>query len=192
MSSGRMESLTQNTTTAFLAGVALVQTIVALRAPVASPKGRANALGACVCLVAFLHYTWMRDASYYEKNRLRFGDWLVTCPLLLWELHEVCAVKGQRWAIGVVMLMVLFGYAAKLAESSPWRHVLFGLATVLFVSVAYATVRDARRHRELVTAFFGVWALYPVAFLLPNSASEPLYDMLDLVSKGLFGLYVAI
>lgn len=184
-------SLTLNTTTAFLAGVALVQTVAALRARSES-AAKANVLGACVCVVAFLHYYFMRTAGPAERVRLRYGDWLITCPLLLWELHELTGVEGQGWALGGVVAMVLLGYAA--VQSVGWRrHALFAAASAVLAAVAAATVGGAQRHREAVAAFFGVWALYPAAFLLDGAGvdSNPSYDVLDLVSKPLFGLYVA-
>lgn len=184
-------SLTLNTTTASLAGVALVQTVAALRARSTS-AAKANVLGACVCVVAFVHYYFMRTADPAEKVRLRYGDWLITCPLLLWELQELAGVEGQGWALGGAGAMVLLGYAA--VQSVGWRrHALFAVASVVLVAVATSTVGGARRQREAVAAFFGAWALYPAAFLLDGVGvdSNPSYDVLDLVSKPLFGLYVA-
>ena len=186
-----MVSLTLNTTTAFLGGVAAVQAIAALRA---TKKGvtRANLLGTCVCVVAFLHYTWMRTASASEKVRLRYGDWVVTCPLLLWELQEMTGVEGQQWALVGVVAMVLLGYAA--VRRRGWtRYALFGVSSAILAAVAAATVHGAVREREAVAAFFAVWALYPAAFLLEefNLDANPSFNILDLVSKALFGMYVA-
>ena len=179
-------SLTLNTTTAFLAGVCLVQTVQALRSPRPSST-RANYIGACVCLVAFLHYRWMRDADANEKIRLRYGDWIVTCPLLLWELQELTGVEEQQWALGAVVLMVVLGYAA-VQSSGRRRAALFIVSSGLLAAVTLATTLGARRHKEAVAGFFALWALYPVAFLLDSNA---MYDVLDLASKGLFGLFVA-
>lgn len=193
-------TLTLNTTTAFLAGVGLVQALAALRPlrPVApnapTPEyARANALGACVCLVAFLHYAWMRNATDDERIDLRYGDWVVTTPLLVSELQVLTGGAAPQWdTIAAVVGMVGLGYVA--ARTGGWRRgATFALATLALVYVAGVTVRDARRHRAAVFAFFGLWALYPLAFLvvdakLRNSA----YDVLDLASKGLFGLYVAL
>lgn len=144
-------------------------------------------LGACVCLVAFLHYVWMRDASSAEQIRLRYGDWLITCPLLLQELHDLVGIEGQEWALGAVVAMVLLGYAA-VRSSGSRRHALFTLSSLALVAVTAATVSGATRRKEAVAAFFGLWWLYPVAFLFD---SNPMYDVLDLCAKGLFGLYVA-
>ena len=177
-------SLTLNTTTAFLGSVALLQAVAALK----GPAFEANALGACVCVVAFLHYTWMRstdDAA--ERVRLRYGDWIVTCPLLLWELHATTGVEGQEWALGATALMVLLGYAA--VRSVGWkRHALFAVSSLVLAAVVAATLSGAKKNGELVAAFFGVWALYPVAFLFDSNVA---FDVLDAVSKGCFGLYVA-
>lgn len=183
-----LRTLTQNTTTSFLAGVSLVQTLAALKSTDAR-TARANAIGAAICLIAFWHYERMRGASDVEKTLLRYGDWVVTCPLLLLELQEM--TEGEdRWTLGAVVLMILLGLRAKQTRGAG-RQALFGASTLLLVAVVVATVRGARQNRELVAAFFAVWSLYPVAFLLDDARGNQAFDVLDAASKGLFGLYVA-
>ena len=88
--------------------------------------------------------------------------------------------------------MVLLGYAAVLSSGTK-RYTLFAISSLILASIVYATVHGATKNRELVAAFFGVWALYPVAFLFHDpGAKNAAYNVLDLVSKGAFGLWVAM
>ena len=181
-----MATLSLNTTTAFLAGVSVVQLAAALRAP-SKEAWKANVLGACVCVVAFLHYRWMRDAGPQRMIELRYGDWIVTCPLLIWELQALTGVEGQQWVVAASVVMILLGYAA--VKSDGWRrHALFTASSAVLAAIVLATLDGAKTHREAVAAFFGLWALYPVAFLLDSNA---MYNVLDAFSKACFGLLVA-
>lgn len=183
-------TLTTNATAAFLAGTAVFQAVVALRAP-DSERSKANALGATVCVVAFLHYQWMRGADDAERVRLRYGDWVVTCPLLLAELFFATRQTSAAAMAAVVvasMLMVLLGYAAH--HRARARVPLFVVSTLLLIFVAWRVVAGARVHRELVAYFFALWALYPVAFWAGGAAGNAAFDVLDALSKGLFGLLV--
>ena len=181
------ERATLHATAAALAGVALIQSVAAVR----TPHAKANAIGAAVCVIALLHYLWMRGASDAEKRELRYGDWFVTCPLLLWELYLVTGQDTEHLGASIVavLAMLALGLAAASAEG-PMRHVLFGLACVAFaVSIRLSTQRlDWEEHGTLVAAFFGLWSLYPVAFLL---RSNTMFNLLDLLSKAGIGLYIA-
>ena len=143
--------------------------------------------GACVCIVAFLHYTWMRNADSAEKIRLRYGDWIVTCPLLLAELHSLTKAENQEWTLLAVVLMIVLGYAA-VQSKGPQRNILFSISSLILVAIAVSAIRSAQQEKMALAAFFGLWFLYPIAFILD---SNTMYNLLDLASKGLFGLYVA-
>ena len=184
------QTLTLNTTTAFLAGVAVVQALASSRADSHRPA-RANAIGAAVCAIAFLHYSWMREAGdEEERTRLRYGDWVVTCPLLLLELQEMARVSesARAFPLAGVVAMVGFGYAAARARGA-LRHLLFSVSSLVLAAVVHSTLSHAKERKWLVASFFSLWAAYPVAFLVGKDAA---FDVLDAASKGAFGLYVAL
>ena len=185
------QTLTLNTTTAFLAGVAVVQALASSRADSPRPA-RANAIGAAVCAIAFLHYSWMREAGNdeEERTRLRYGDWVVTCPLLLLELQEMARVSESARVLPLagVVAMVGIGYAAARARGAR-RHLLFSVSSLVLATVVHSTLSHAKERKWLVASFFSLWAAYPVAFLVGKDAA---FDVLDAASKGAFGLYVAL
>lgn len=190
------QSFTNRSVTAFLGGVCLVQAIASLRAE--SEDGTMkNALGACVCLVAFLHYTWMRSAkSRGEKTELRFADWIITCPLLLWELHFLTRNTGSLWLmVGLCTVMLGLGVASERSRSQAdgegRRLAYFLSSSVVFSALAAYFLLHARSETKLASGFFAVWGLYPIAFLSQGRWSDFGFDLLDMVSKGGFGLYVA-
>lgn len=211
------DRLTLNTTTALLGGVAVLQALAAIAAAdsggahgVEQKSGwrwKTQALGATVCVIAFLHYKWMRETpDALERLRLRYGDWIVTTPLLLLELQTLTdgdvpekAVVDDRWlrrvgALCATMGMVALGYGAERSRSAWVRYPLFAVASLLLAGVTYESVSTARRNKNLVFYFFVLWWLYPLAFLLPESmsgTSNSLYNVLDALAKGVFGMLVA-
>lgn len=180
--------LTQNTTTAFLVGVAVIQLVAALK----TDKTEANALGAGICTIAAIHYLWMQKASPRLRTELRFGDWICTVPLLVAELFLMTRHSGGTTEllllVSLSLLMIVLGYIAARQASGALRYIPFFISTMALMYLVYAFVQGATAHRELLALFFGLWALYPIAFL---ATSDIGYDLLDLASKGLFGIYVA-
>ena len=189
------ETLTQNSATAFLWGVAVVQGVAALRDETSPGAARANALGAAVCVVAAMHYGWMRDAKdERERLRLRYSDWFLTTPMLLYELQELVGVRREQRLrpLVAVCAMIVAGYIAARAERPMHRYGWFAIASALLAYIAMATWRDATadegKTAAIVGPFFGVWSLYAAAFLAQRNVA---FNLLDTVSKGAFGLWVA-
>lgn len=179
--------------TAFLAGTGLLQTIAALQ----TSYVQQNAIGSFICLVAFLHYTWMRDASDAERVELRFSDWLVTTPALLLELHLLTEQTSRATLVVpvlAVLVMLGLGFGATRAATRGARAALFGGACVAFGVVAGSSLRHAQAEIGIAVAFFGVWSLYAVVAALVewNASFDIAFDALDAISKAVFGTWVAL
>jgi bacteriorhodopsin len=186
-------------TRATLGGVALYQTIAAIRASTSKHgddvAARANGIGAMVCLIAASVYHRMKTTSGAEVEDLRYADWLITCPLMLWEIYVLLGIDIARhawsFALSVVAITVCIVLGRRAVESKQSKRALyFTLATAAFVImlVNIGLFTDWSRPKHVAPlAFLGVWALYPLAFWEKSGAA---YNLLDLVSKGVFGLYV--
>ena len=179
---------TLQATAAALAGAAVLQALASR-----GRDARANSIGSAVCVIAFLHYTWMRDAPPLQQLELRFSDWFVTCPLLLFELYsatgETQGAPELLAALGCVVAMLGLGFAASHAERPVLKYALFAAGCVAFAAAIYSFMRELpSEHVRLTTAFFALWSLYPVAFLLE---SNTMFDLLDMASKAGIGFYVA-
>lgn len=195
-----LPSITLDTTRATLGGVALFQAVASV---VASSRGgegkaraaKANAIGAAVCLIAASVYHRMKSTSGSEVEDLRHADWLVTCPLMLWELYVLMdigvAANPVSFCVSVVAIVacVLLGRFAAGARRGR-RALLFSLATGAF-AVMLASVGSrvdwSRAENAVPFAFLSLWSLYPLAFWEKSGSA---YNVLDLVTKGAFGIYV--
>lgn len=194
----RLASMTLDATRATLSGVALFQAVAAI---VAAQRGtdaraaKANAIGAAVCLIAASVYQRMTSTSGAVVDDLRHADWLVTCPLMLWELYVLIGIDARAFApsfgVSVVAIVVCILLGRVAVERTGGTRVLFyALATAAF-AVTLANVGlnvDWSRAKSVVPyAFLLVWALYPLAFWEKSGSA---YNVLDIVTKGVFGLYV--
>lgn len=193
----KLSTISLDATRATLGGVALFQAVAAMNAARSGGKAHdatANAIGAAVCLIAATVYQRMRSSGT-ESDDLRHADWLVTCPLMLWELYVLMGIdlRTHAWSfalsVAAIALCILIGRAAASAKGAR-RAVLFALATAAFVvMMVNIGLRVDWSHDQSVVpfAFLAVWALYPLAFW---ERSGTAYNVLDLVTKGVFGLYV--
>ena len=173
-------------TAAFLLGVCLLQSLTSINYESAS-----NALGAMVCLIAFLHHVWMFDSNVKLRTELRFSDWIVTCPILLWELYIITgqeSIESLTSCIILVTCMLALGFGA--AHSKGMRRAItFCLSSVCFVILTLLFMSGVQENREIAITFFLVWAIYPICFLLDSTNG---FNVLDMISKGFFGIYVAL
>lgn len=194
-----LSEVTLDATRATLGGIALFQAVAAVvaaqRSGGSARASKANAIGAAVCLIAASVYHRMKSTAGPAVADLRHADWLVTCPLMLWELYVLMDidVRTHAWsfALSVVAIVtcILLGRLAAEAEGGV-RALYFSLATAAFgVMLASVGLRvDWSRGENVVPfVFLAVWALYPLAFWDRSGMG---YNLLDLVSKGVFGLYV--
>ena len=177
--------------TALLLGTALLQAMASL----AGGEFRANAVGAMVCLIAYLHYSWMTPGDAEQVLRLRLSDWFVTCPLLLVELFALSGqLDGRGAAVGHLVsaivasgAMVLFGAAAR--TKGRIRPLPFAAGCAAFGLVVALTLAKSQRRHGLLLGVFGIWALYPVAFVLDHATA---LNALDGLSKAGLGLAAAL
>lgn len=174
-------------TSAFLLGVSIVQVIASLK----TSKTEANAIGAAVCIIAYMHYRWMEGADSTKMLELRYSDWIVTCPLLLWELQKMSGQKSKQalvWPVILVTIMLMSGFASKRNPDPRSRLYLFTIGCVAFALCVLSSVHNVEEQHLLVYAFFGIWSLYPLASWTNNNV---MLSILDMISKGGFGLYIA-
>lgn len=172
---------------AFLLGVCVVQMIASIR----TTKVEENAIGAAVCLIAFLHYLWMQGANSTTMQELRYSDWIVTCPLLLWELHKMSGQETKKslgWPVVSVIAMLIFGFFSEASLDPKSRKKMFIGGCVAFAACILSFLPHVKQNHTLVYAFFVIWSLYPFASWYKNNA---MLSMLDMLSKGGFGLYIA-
>lgn len=190
------EAVTYSLGAAGFLGIALFQALAASFAASATAT-LGNGLGSAVCLVAGLHYQWMRPQTGRENVATRYSDWYLTTVLMLVEFFVLANALRDRWPwlVGASLaceLMLLGGHVATLGSGRA-RSVAFGAGMVAGVVLAVCFVAGTAgdHDNQWMYAFAAVWLLYPAAFWAGRYQAV-CYNLLDVYSKGVFGLTLGL
>lgn len=202
---GSFESVTYSLGAAGFSGIALFQLLAAVFSMLNADtsKSLSNSLGASVCLIAGIHYRWMRerfnDAS--EMIATRYSDWYITTILMLIEFFNIAGTLVSRWGwlIGACIsceLMIIAGHVATVNKMNKYRYYLtyiFGILCGLLLIICYfiGTVLDTTNDNTWMHIFAPLWILYPFAFWT-KSYKNLTYNILDFYAKGIFGLVLGL
>jgi bacteriorhodopsin len=140
----------------------------------------------------------------------RYADWLVTTPLLLFDLALLAGADRNTIAtlVGVDVFMIVTGLVAALTPDPAFRIVWWGISSgallfLLYVLVGSLTMQARERPGDVGSLFqtlrnltVALWVLYPVVWILGTESTlelVPLYwetaafMVLDLSAKVGFG-----
>ena len=154
-----------------------------------------NRLNAATCFAASTFYVALNLVPVENRFIIRCCDWLVTCPMLI---IEMCKLLGIRCSsvistlVSLTVLMILSGFASEANES----YASFGFVCL---SAIYAIMASAERdlvHQilpvETVWSFLSSWMLFGAVFYVRDPVlRDASYSVLDIYSKGLFGMSIA-
>jgi bacteriorhodopsin len=144
----------------------------------------------------------------------RYIDWLVTTPLLLFDLALLAGADRNTLAtlIGLDMYMIVTGLIASFAVNPTYRYVWWAVSTGAFLYILYIVFvdlpkfADANLGSDLMGTFStlknmlaGLWLAYPVVWILGTEGigvitlgpETILYGVLDVLAKVGFG-YILI
>tara|TARA_Y100001970_G_C14108549_1_gene789534 strand:+ start:114 stop:776 length:663 start_codon:yes stop_codon:yes gene_type:complete len=167
------------------------------------------ALETVVQFIEAVFYMWLAYGLYNLKDvtSRRYYDWMLTTPAMLLatimyftylEKREftffdflkdnkpnILKIFSYNWA------MLLFGYLGEIKKITlttgiPIGFVFFGLS-FYEIFTNYVTTPEASK---LFYFLFFVWSLYGVAAVLSTNAKNLMYNLLDIVSKNFYGLFI--
>ena len=163
-----------------------------------------------VTLIQGVFYVWMVLHFTKIKNisRARYYDWLITTPIMLFSysmymLHQkeaftdlyTIAVENKGVLSMIVILnwsMLFFGHLSEVGKMD------VGLSTTLgfipFTLMFYLIYENYAKYTSVgVSTFYYItfiWGLYGVASLLIYTYKNVMYNILDLLSKNFFVLFL--
>jgi bacteriorhodopsin len=187
-----------------LLGTAVVQAIAAWQAP-DSKSQQSNTVGALVCAIAFLHYfIWIQTGSSDRTiMNFRYSDWLFTLPLLLIEICLICEIDitDNIWLLLLTCLLIFSmlgaGWTAlRKSRSGVWLALGF-LCLALVYGIVLGLLDPLVTGTLPVVAIVGfvAWILYGAVAVAQRhkstSTGQSAYDVLDVLTKAVFGLIVA-
>tara|TARA_B110000046_G_scaffold53362_1_gene59795 strand:- start:1454 stop:1825 length:372 start_codon:yes stop_codon:yes gene_type:complete len=118
---------------------------------------------------------------------------------MLWEFYELLGIDVShhkaRFSLSVlcIVLCILFGCMASQCEEHKVRYFMW--SSIFFAAMLWNVLSEVPmltdKRNAIPFAFLGMWTLYPIAFWMEKDASNLSFNVLDIVSKGVFGMVVA-
>ena len=167
-----------------------------------------------VQIVEFGFYLFF--VSYFNLETLatsRYSDWIISTPTMLFsmasyffyeEQKEKNIVKNNlleftldnKWLLLEIFFfnfcMLAFGYLGETKVIDRYTALVFGTACfarsfyVLYTEFAAKSIIG----KQLFSILLIIWGLYGVAFLTPIVQKNISYNILDIIAKNFFGLYL--
>lgn len=163
-------------------------------------------------------YSWFKDhivASPAQITPLRYYDWVITTPLMLFTTIAFYAYNNQTepekdakpltlWGFiqdnlpTIVtifllnLLMLLFGYLAEIGVLGLVSSTIGGFLALAgsFYTMWVNFVRDHPQNNLLFYFMLSIWSLYGVAALWTPSWKNVSYNILDVFSKNFYGVFL--
>jgi bacteriorhodopsin len=196
------EALRTSFTTSYLAlmGYTGITLIEALRTPNLNSRHIMN-IETTVSIVAglvygmFLEKIKKPDVDFSEITKLRYLDWAITTPLII--LTMVLFYSGNstppyhNYLILVLLNcgMLLAGYLGETKQIDKMKG--FFLGFIFFALMLYSMIScciPAGANLSVFIFFAIVWTGYGFAYLLKEEEKNLSYNILDVISKALFGI----
>jgi hypothetical protein len=210
-------SLVQRTTyisiaVQFLTGLVLVYALVWIgRHRILTPRLRflhtLLILEGSVQAVEFIFYLYIVSRRVIPLQQLasyRYMDWVLTTPVMLVTLAAYMSMStstfSEFWVenfesrlLPMVMYneaMMLFGWLGEMGYVNLWIAAAGGfVAFVLAFRILYSF---AGSHRALFWVVAIVWSVYGIAYLFPAPTKNAVYNLLDVVAKNFFGVFLSV
>ena len=162
-------------------------------------------------VIEFVYYSVV--LCYYKKilTWTRYLDWVISTPVMLVStmaflmyledgdttLVDVFSSDRIYFTMGVLLfnwLMLLFGLVVE-RECTQQPFLFLALGTVAFIA-SFATLLigfvRGTTGAVLVLFMYIVWGLYGIAATQPNVPKNVAYNLLDIVSKNFYGVFLFV
>jgi bacteriorhodopsin len=159
-------------------------------------------LAGLVTSVAAFHYYYMINTKGSPVS-YRYFDWFFTTPILLIDLCILLDIYDYNFIVKIVslnILMLLFGYLGEIKVISMVNSTILGfIPFILLFYMIKQKMKDKNKYSKeqiiinnrIYYTFAGLWTLYGVNHLVTNmEIKNTAYNVLDLITKGMFGLYI--
>ena len=168
-----------------------------------------------VQFIEMIFYIWIAY-SVLNVNKMtsrRYTDWVITTPMMLLSTIMFMKYKETKdldkkslntrdflndnkknifLIFGYNLLMLLFGYLGETNVISKYLSIPIGF--IFFIKsfeIIYKNYANKTLHGEKLFLFLTIiWGLYGVAASFPVNMKNVSYNILDIISKNFYGLYI--
>lgn len=149
----------------------------------------------------------------------RYADWFITTPMMILstvlfmdyvnrkeavkqekekEINSVKLFIQKNWqTLSVILLanvwMLSMGYMKELGWIDIWSSTILGFAGfgVLFWKILESYVKHHKENRYIWNYMVVSWGMYGVAAIFPNVIKNTAYNLLDIVSKNFYSVFLS-
>tara|TARA_Y100000994_G_C15692853_1_gene442243 strand:- start:1791 stop:2480 length:690 start_codon:yes stop_codon:yes gene_type:complete len=171
-----------------------------------------------VQFIELLFYVWIAFSILNIKKMAsrRYIDWIITTPTML--LSTIMFMKYQERKendeleskplntrnfitenkdlitkiFGFNFLMLIFGYLGEINTISKYISIPigFGFFYKTFELIYNNYANYTNKGKQLFTFLVSVWSLYGIAAMMKPNEKNISYNLLDIVAKNFYGLYI--
>jgi bacteriorhodopsin len=189
------------TTYVVLFGYTAITLIEALRTPSINIRHIMNIETAVSMVAGIMYGTFMEKIKQPSFNireiiPIRYIDWMITTPLILLAVvlfynPKDNSIDYRCYGILIILnwLMLLFGYLGERKVISSMSGLIWGF--VFFAAMLLYLYMHLVPKGSSIAVFviFGIiWSGYGVAYMLDEEEKNIAYNVLDVISKAIFGV----
>ena len=206
MDQNEKESVKESFTICYLvlAGTALITFIEALKIKNVHARHILN-LETAVSLTAGYVYGFFRelankpDFDLKEIIHLRYIDWAITTPMLLLILILFLTFNSKKLSMSKYLIILVLNYTMLYAGYSGEKGTMdkrksqiigFSALILMLFMIYFCFLRKTSKVGPFIVfgIFSVIWSLYGVAAELDDVKKNKMYNVLDILSKAVFGL----
>jgi bacteriorhodopsin len=134
-------------------------------------------------------------------QQLRYFDWLITTPMLLytyWKLAEVDGYQSEFFLLFIMdLIMIVSGIIAEIfVKDTLTKYYIFAIGSIAYGIIIWKIVeimnffkeKGEEKKRNLGWYFILGWLCYPLAFFVNDEAKFIVYSIGDFINKGLYSI----
>ena len=172
-----------------LLGSAVLQGTMAI-----SKQSTSNAVGSTICTIAYQHYVWIQHNNNKDILSLRYSDWFLTLPLLLWECALISGinVNTSPWFWCSLICVILMLVVGKLSDQHKRKsYVTTGMFFLIMASLFFFLAIPDMTQPFAVLSIVSIcsWSIYGVVAWYDGP--DWIYNILDLFNKAILGFFIA-
>eukprot|EP00493_Phyllostaurus_siculus_P004584 UN04605 len=131
----------------------------------------------------------------------RYVDWVLTTPLMLWDILALAGAPNDEIAMVVIMDMLMIGFGcagAQTPDQNKWFFFIFGMVTFIHICAVLLKYSKVNKYGEEARALYNkvawmtiiLWTLYPIVWIVAEgqrmvsaSLEACLYAIMDVSAK---------
>ncbi len=142
------------------------------------------------------------EETHREIVQYRYIDWFITTPLLILALvafftfYDKVPLRFQYYLLAIFFnfTMLYAGYLGETNGIDKLQGLIIGFVGyigMLLTIWCYFVHKQERYHQKLIFMVFAIiWSFYGIAYMFDVRSKNFVYNILDVVSKTMFGLFM--